>query len=47
VRVGRFQVEIFSDGVFRLDGGAMFGIVPKRSGRRKSQRTTATGSRWT
>jgi glyoxylase-like metal-dependent hydrolase (beta-lactamase superfamily II) len=29
VRVGRFQVEIFSDGVFRLDGGAMFGIVPK------------------
>jgi glyoxylase-like metal-dependent hydrolase (beta-lactamase superfamily II) len=29
VRVGRFQVEIFSDGIFRLDGGAMFGIVPK------------------
>ena len=29
MRVGRFQVEIFSDGVFRLDGGAMFGIVPK------------------
>jgi len=29
VRVGRFQVEIFSDGTFRLDGGAMFGIVPK------------------
>jgi glyoxylase-like metal-dependent hydrolase (beta-lactamase superfamily II) len=29
VRVGRFQVDIFSDGIFRLDGGAMFGIVPK------------------
>ncbi len=29
MRVGRFEVEIFSDGVFRLDGGAMFGIVPK------------------
>ena len=29
MRVGRFQVEIFSDGIFRLDGGAMFGIVPK------------------
>jgi glyoxylase-like metal-dependent hydrolase (beta-lactamase superfamily II) len=29
VRVGRFQVEIFSDGIFRVDGGAMFGIVPK------------------
>jgi len=29
VEIGRFQVEIFSDGVFRLDGGAMFGVVPK------------------
>jgi len=29
MRLGRFQVEIFSDGVFRLDGGAMFGVVPK------------------
>jgi glyoxylase-like metal-dependent hydrolase (beta-lactamase superfamily II) len=29
VRIGRFQVEIFSDGILRLDGGAMFGIVPK------------------
>src|SRR2546430_2607080 len=25
----RSDVRIFSDGVFRLDGGAMFGIVPK------------------
>jgi glyoxylase-like metal-dependent hydrolase (beta-lactamase superfamily II) len=29
VRIGRFQIEIFSDGIFRLDGGAMFGVVPK------------------
>ncbi|MGH2498940.1 MAG: MBL fold metallo-hydrolase [Candidatus Limnocylindria bacterium] len=29
MRIGRFQVEIFSDGTFKLDGGAMFGIVPK------------------
>jgi glyoxylase-like metal-dependent hydrolase (beta-lactamase superfamily II) len=29
VRVGRWDVEIFSDGIFRLDGGMMFGIVPK------------------
>jgi glyoxylase-like metal-dependent hydrolase (beta-lactamase superfamily II) len=29
VRVGPYDVEIFSDGIFRLDGGAMFGIVPK------------------
>jgi glyoxylase-like metal-dependent hydrolase (beta-lactamase superfamily II) len=29
MRVGRFQIEIFSDGIFRLDGGLMYGIVPK------------------
>jgi glyoxylase-like metal-dependent hydrolase (beta-lactamase superfamily II) len=29
VRIGRYEVEIFSDGIFRLDGGAMFGVVPK------------------
>ena len=29
MRLGRFQVEIFSDGIFRLDGGMMFGIIPK------------------
>lgn len=29
MRVGAYQIEIFSDGIFRLDGGAMFGIVPK------------------
>src|SRR2546430_10364213 len=25
----RSDVRIFSDGIFRLDGGAMFGVVPK------------------
>lgn len=29
MRIGRYEVEAFSDGLFRLDGGAMFGIVPK------------------
>lgn len=29
MRVGRYQVDIFSDGIFRLDGGSMFGVVPK------------------
>jgi len=29
MRIGRFDVRIFSDGVFRIDGGAMFGVVPK------------------
>ena len=29
MRIGAYEVAIFSDGIFRLDGGAMFGIVPK------------------
>jgi len=29
VRLGRFHLRCFSDGEFRLDGGAMFGVVPK------------------
>ena len=29
MRIGAYDVAIFSDGIFRLDGGAMFGIVPK------------------
>jgi len=29
VRIGPYDVDIFSDGLFRLDGGAMFGVVPK------------------
>jgi glyoxylase-like metal-dependent hydrolase (beta-lactamase superfamily II) len=29
VRVGPYEIEIFSDGIFRLDGGSMFGVVPK------------------
>lgn len=28
-RIGRFEVHQLSDGIFRLDGGAMFGVVPK------------------
>ncbi len=29
MRFGRFEIDIFSDGTFKLDGGAMFGVVPK------------------
>ncbi|HET8567533.1 MAG TPA: MBL fold metallo-hydrolase [Candidatus Limnocylindria bacterium] len=29
MRVGRWDVDIFSDGSFKLDGGSMFGVVPK------------------
>jgi glyoxylase-like metal-dependent hydrolase (beta-lactamase superfamily II) len=29
VRFGRFEIDIFSDGKFKIDGGSMFGVVPK------------------
>ena len=29
MRIGHFDVDIFSDGTFKLDGGSMFGVVPK------------------
>ena len=29
LKVGQFEVFLLSDGRFRLDGGAMFGVVPK------------------
>ena len=29
IELGRFQVYLFEDGRFWLDGGAMFGVVPK------------------
>lgn len=29
MRVGEFQLLPLSDGTFRLDGGAMFGVIPK------------------
>ncbi len=29
MKLGEFELDIVSDGGFRLDGGAMFGVVPK------------------
>ncbi len=29
MRLGRFDLHLVSDGTFRLDGGAMFGVIPK------------------
>ena len=29
MKFGEFNLSVVSDGTFRLDGGAMFGIVPK------------------
>jgi len=33
---GDFEIHILTDGTFRLDGGAMFGVVPKPLWERKS-----------
>jgi len=29
MRIGEFEASLVSDGVFRMDGGAVFGVVPK------------------
>ncbi|MHB2025059.1 MAG: MBL fold metallo-hydrolase [Elusimicrobiota bacterium] len=29
MKIGRFEIHAISDGVFRLDGGAMYGVVPR------------------
>ena len=29
MKIGKFEIFSLSDGTFKLDGGAMFGIVPK------------------
>ncbi len=29
MRLGSFEIEVISDGTFALDGGAMFGVVPR------------------
>ncbi len=29
ISIGKFEILVLSDGIFRLDGGSMFGIVPR------------------
>lgn len=36
-RFGDFEVRSLSDGTFRLDGGAMFGVVPKTLWQKRTQ----------
>lgn len=35
MKLGKFEIEILSDGTFALDGGQMFGVVPKALWERK------------
>jgi methylmalonyl-CoA epimerase len=37
ISVGDLEIVILSDGLFRLDGGAMFGVVPKTFWEKKSR----------
>ena len=34
--LGDFELNIFSDGTYRLDGGAFFGVIPKVMWSRKA-----------
>jgi len=36
MRIGDIELHIVTDGTFRLDGGAMFGVIPKPMWERKS-----------
>jgi glyoxylase-like metal-dependent hydrolase (beta-lactamase superfamily II) len=36
VRLGDFELSIFSDGIYPLDGGAFFGVIPKIMWSRKA-----------
>jgi len=37
LRLGNFELHSLTDGTFRLDGGAMFGVVPKTLWSRRTQ----------
>jgi glyoxylase-like metal-dependent hydrolase (beta-lactamase superfamily II) len=37
VRVGSFEITALTDGTFRLDGGAMFGVIPKTMWSRRTE----------
>ena len=37
MQLGDFELTSLSDGTFRLDGGAMFGVVPKTLWRKRTE----------
>lgn len=46
MRLGRFEIFPLLDGYFRLDGGAMFGVVPKVLWKKTTPRIAGTVSFW-
>ena len=43
MKLGQFDLHLISDGYFRLDGGAMFGVVPKVLWNRTTECDEQTG----
>ena len=46
MNIGGYQLYSIETSGFSLDGGAMFGIIPKTMWEKKRQRTIRTGSPW-
>ena len=46
MKLGDLEFHILNDGTFRLDGGAMFGVIPGPCGSALRRPTIATASRW-
>lgn len=46
IRLGDIEIVTVSDGFFYLDGGAMFGVIPKTFWEKKAPRTSGIASGW-
>ena len=44
--LGDFELTVCSDGIYLLDGGAMFGVVPKTLWQKRIPADGKTGSGW-
>jgi len=46
MKLGDLEFWLITDGTFRLDGGAMFGVIPKPMWSAFPRPTRATASSW-
>ena len=44
IKIGEFEIAFLSDGLWRNDGGCMFGVVPRELWQRDIRPTTRTAS---